>query len=43
MEERTEQKLEWITPEIIDLDIEKTSKDAEAPIESSTPGAGPIS
>lgn len=37
MEERTEQKLEWITPEIIDLDIEKTSKDP-LDIESSSGG-----
>lgn len=40
MEERTEQKLEWITPEIIDLDIEKTSKVYHAD-ESYTTGVGP--
>ncbi len=26
MEEKLEEKKEWITPEIIDLDVEKTSK-----------------
>lgn len=40
MEERTEQKLEWITPEIIDLDIEKTSKD---PLDIEMTGGGPNS
>lgn len=40
MEERTEQKQEWITPEIIDLDIEKTSKSPLA-TESATSSAGP--
>ena len=26
MEEKLEEKKEWITPEIIDLDVEKTGK-----------------
>lgn len=40
MEERTEQKLEWITPEIIDLDIEKTSKTS---LDIEITGGGPNS
>lgn len=40
MEEKVEQKLEWITPEIIDLDIEKTSK-VFYTVESATSGVGP--
>lgn len=33
MEEKLEGKKEWITPEIIDLDVEKTGKDNTAPSE----------
>ena len=33
MEEKLEGKKEWITPEIIDLDVEKTGKDNYDPDE----------
>lgn len=39
MEGKLEEKKEWITPEIIDLDVEKTSKDNSYFIDIS--GAGP--
>lgn len=37
MEEKLEEKKEWITPEIIDLDVEKTSKSIGAPVEKTYP------
>ena len=33
MEGKLEEKKEWITPEIIDLDVEKTGKGVKAPME----------
>ncbi len=33
MEGKLEEKKEWITPEIIDLDVEKTGKDVTAFVE----------
>ena len=40
MEEKLEEKKEWITPEIIDLDVEKTGKPTEFGSEIS-PSSGP--
>ena len=36
MEEKLEEKKEWITPEIIDLDVEKTGKPTMHPTEATT-------
>ncbi len=36
MEEKLEEKKEWITPEIIDLDVEKTGKPTTHPNETTT-------
>jgi len=44
MEEKLEEKKEWITPEIIDLDVEKTGKGVEANMEGDpvySPSFGP--
>lgn len=46
MEEKLEEKKEWITPEIIDLDVEKTgSGSVSYPTETTTSGyhVGPTS
>jgi|GEM_PF-4956791 len=38
MEENQELKKQWMTPEIVDLDVEKTAKNATQPFDASSMG-----